>query len=60
MSRFIEFERHFEQHLIVEKWSKNRGYFIEDAPDFVDYLTRFGGSITNYRELDFYYAWFKQ
>lgn len=49
----------FEQHLVVEKWSAERGYFI-DSPDFVDYLGRFGGSITDYRELDYYYAWFKQ
>ena len=52
--------QHFEQQLIVEKWSKNRGYFIEDGPDFVDYLTRFGTSITDDRDLDFYYAWFRQ
>ena len=55
-----DIHQHFEQQLIVEQWSKNRGYLIDDAPDFVDYLTRFGASITNYRELDFYYAWFRQ
>ena len=56
----IDIQQHFEQQLIVEKWSFDRGYFIEDTPDFVDYLSRFKGAITNYRELDFYYAWYRQ
>lgn len=56
----IDIQQHFEQHLIVEKWSAARGYLIHDTPDFVDYLSRFRGAITNYSELDFYYAWYRQ
>ena len=56
----IDIHQHFEQHLVVEKWSKDRGYLIADAPDFVDYLTRFKSAITEYGELDLYYAWYRQ
>lgn len=55
-----DINHHFEQQLLVEQWSKDRGYLIDNAPDFTDYLSRFKGLITDYREIDFYYAWFKQ
>lgn len=58
MTRFIDFEIHLKQQLILEQWAVNRGIKGIDIPDFTDYLTHHD-FVVDYNEIDLIYKEWK-
>ena len=54
MNRFIEFERHLEQQLVLERWAVDRCIRDIDIPDFTDHLIHHG-FVANYEHIDLIY-----